>query len=161
MSFELQGSGTYEDVVLQAKALIEDEPELVPNMANLSALLNLTLKNINWMGFYTVQPDGNLLLGPFQGKPACIRIKAGRGVCGSSAHSMNAAARGRGSCGRRLRENAAQRAFCMACRILWQRIGRATAADNSAFCSGAAAWTSGSVPAEFFQPGFCGGRGIW
>lgn len=44
MSFELQGSGTYEDVVLQAKALIEDEPELVPNMANLSALLNLTLK---------------------------------------------------------------------------------------------------------------------
>ena len=79
MSFELQGSGTYEDVVLQAKALIEDEPELVPNMANLSALLNLTLKNINWVGFYTVQPDGNLLLGPFQGKPACIRIKAGRG----------------------------------------------------------------------------------
>lgn len=76
MSFELQGSGTYEDVVLQAKALIEDEPELVPNMANLSALLNLTLKNINWVGFYTVQPDGNLLLGPFQGKPACIRIKA-------------------------------------------------------------------------------------
>ena len=74
MSFELQGSGTYEDVVLQAKALIEDEPELVPNMANLSALLNLTLKNINWVGFYTVQPDGNLLLGPFQG----------RGVCGTA-----------------------------------------------------------------------------
>ena len=84
MSFELQGSGTYEDIVLQAKALIEDEPELVPNMANLSALLNLTLKNINWVGFYTVQPDGNLLLGPFQGKPACIRIKAGRGVCGTA-----------------------------------------------------------------------------
>ena len=84
MSFELQGSGTYEDVVLQAKALIEDEPELVPNMANLSALLNLTLKNINWVGFYTVQPDDNLLLGPFQGKPACIRIKAGRGVCGTA-----------------------------------------------------------------------------
>ena len=84
MSFELQGSGTYENVVLQAKALIEDEPELVPNMANLSALLNLTLKNINWVGFYTVQPDGNLLLGPFQGKPACIRIKAGRGVCGTA-----------------------------------------------------------------------------
>lgn len=53
-------------------------------MANLSALLNLTLKNINWVGFYTVQPDGNLLLGPFQGKPACIRIKAGRGVCGTA-----------------------------------------------------------------------------
>ena len=55
MSFELQGSGTYEDVVLQAKALIEDEPELVPNMANLSALLNLTLKNINWVGFSFVR----------------------------------------------------------------------------------------------------------
>lgn len=83
------------------------------------------------------------------------------GMCGSSAHSMNAAARGRGSCGRRLRENAAQRAFCTACRILWQRISRATAADSSAFYSGTAAWASGGVPAEFFQPGFCGGRGIW
>lgn len=66
MSFELQGSGTYEDVVLQAKALIEDEPELVPNMANLSALLNLTLKNINWVGFYTVQPDGICCWGRFR-----------------------------------------------------------------------------------------------
>ena len=55
MSFELQGSGTYEDIVLQAKALIEDEPELVPNMANLSALLNLTLKNINWVDVYKRQ----------------------------------------------------------------------------------------------------------
>ena len=80
MSFELQGSGTYEDVVLQAKALIEDEPELVPNMANLSALLNLTLKNINWVGFYTVQPDGNLLLGPFQGNRRASASKRGA-VC--------------------------------------------------------------------------------
>jgi len=48
-----------------------------------------------------------------------------------------------------------------ACRILWQRISRATAADSSAFYSGTAAWASGGVPAEFFQPGFCGGRGIW
>lgn len=92
MSFELQGSGTYEDVVLQAKALIEDEPELVPNGEPFGTL-NLILKNINWVGFYTVQPDGNLLLGPFQGKPACIRIKAGRGVCGSSAYGEENAAR--------------------------------------------------------------------
>lgn len=84
MSFELQDNGTYEDAILQAKALIEDEPEFVPNMANLSALLNLTLKDINWVGFYTVQPDGNLLLGPFQGKPACIHIQNGRGVCGTA-----------------------------------------------------------------------------
>ena len=86
MSFELQGSGTYEDVVLQAKALIEDEPELVPNMANLSALLNLTLKNINWAGFYIRQGE-ELLLGPFQGKVACTRIPLGKGVCGTAAKS--------------------------------------------------------------------------
>ena len=87
MSFELQGSGTYEDVVLQAKALIEDEPELVPNMANLSALLNLTLKNINWVGFYKRMGD-KLILGPFQGKPACIEIPMGRGVCGTAAQRL-------------------------------------------------------------------------
>jgi len=74
----------YEEAVWQAKALIEDEPEVVPNMANLSALLNEVLDRINWVGFYTVQPDGNLLLGPFQGKTACIRIKNGRGVCGTA-----------------------------------------------------------------------------
>ena len=53
-------------------------------MANVSALLNEVLDRINWVGFYTVQPDGNLLLGPFQGKTACIRIKNGRGVCGTA-----------------------------------------------------------------------------
>ncbi|MBP3704813.1 MAG: GNAT family N-acetyltransferase [Clostridia bacterium] len=74
----------YAEALLQAKALIGDEPEAVPNMANLSALLNEVLDRINWVGFYTVQPDGNLLLGPFQGKTACIRIKNGRGVCGTA-----------------------------------------------------------------------------
>lgn len=74
----------YAEAVLQAKALTEDEPETVPNMANISALLNEVLDRINWVGFYTVQPDGNLLLGPFQGKTACIRIKYGRGVCGTA-----------------------------------------------------------------------------
>lgn len=74
---------------MQAQALLEDEPEIVPDMANLSALLNLTLDDINWVGFYTVQPDGNLLLGPFQGKPACIRIKNGCGVCGTALKNKN------------------------------------------------------------------------
>ena len=74
----------YAEAVWQTKALIEDEPETVPNMANISALLNEVLDRINWVGFYTVQPDGNLLLGPFQGKTACIRIKNGRGVCGTA-----------------------------------------------------------------------------
>ena len=83
MSFELQGSGTYEDVVLQAKALIEDEPELVPNIGKPFGAVEFNTENITG-GLYTVQPDGNLLLGPFQGKPACIRIKAGRGVCGTA-----------------------------------------------------------------------------
>lgn len=77
-------SESYAMAVMQAKALIEDEPETVPNMANISALLNEVLDRINWVGFYTVQPDGNLLLGPFQGKTACIRIKNGRGVCGTA-----------------------------------------------------------------------------
>ena len=75
---------SYAMAVLQAKALIEDELETVPNMANISALLNEVLDRVNWVGFYTVQPDGNLLLGPFQGKTACIRIKNGRGVCGTA-----------------------------------------------------------------------------
>lgn len=74
----------YAEAFKQAKALLEDEPEAVPNMANLSALLNETLDRINWVGFYTVQADGNLVLGPFQGKPACIRIQNGRGVCGTA-----------------------------------------------------------------------------
>lgn len=74
----------YEAALLSARALIEDEPEDVPNMANLSALIFETVDNINWAGFYTVLPDGNLLLGPFQGKPACIRIQRGKGVCGTA-----------------------------------------------------------------------------
>lgn len=74
----------YAEALLQAQALLEDEPETVPNMANLSALLMETLDRVNWAGFYTVQPDGNLLLGPFQGKPACLRIENGRGVCGTA-----------------------------------------------------------------------------
>ena len=74
----------YGEALLQARALLADEPEPVPNMANLSALLMETLDRVNWAGFYTVQPDGNLLLAPFQGKPACLRIQNGRGVCGTA-----------------------------------------------------------------------------
>lgn len=74
----------YKQAVLQVQALIEDELEAVPNMANISALLYETLDRINWVGFYTVQPDGNLLLGPFQGRTACIRIRKGKGVCGTA-----------------------------------------------------------------------------
>lgn len=68
----------------QLKALIEDEREVIPNLANASALLNQALQDINWVGFYLMKKD-ELLLGPFQGKPACIHIPVGKGVCGTAA----------------------------------------------------------------------------
>ncbi|MDO2951464.1 GAF domain-containing protein [Aeromonas simiae] len=68
----------------QVSALIEGELDAIANMANLSALLNLELEGINWVGFYILRGD-TLVLGPFQGKPACIRIPVGRGVCGTAA----------------------------------------------------------------------------
>lgn len=67
----------------QLAALVEGEKEPIPNLANASALLWLGLKDINWAGFYLMK-DGELLLGPFQGKPACIHISIGKGVCGSA-----------------------------------------------------------------------------
>ena len=74
------------DVTLlrQAEALIEGERRLIPNLANLSALLWERLETINWVGFYLME-EGKLLLGPFQGKPACIHIPRGKGVCGTAA----------------------------------------------------------------------------
>ncbi|NMO97370.1 GAF domain-containing protein [Paenibacillus lemnae] len=73
-------------VLQQLKALIQDEPSAVANLANASALLNQFMKDINWVGFYIF--DGKeLVLGPFQGLPACIRIPLHRGVCGTAAGS--------------------------------------------------------------------------
>ena len=73
----------YETVCDQLKALTEGIPYEVANLANASALLWETLPDINWAGFYMME-DGALVLGPFQGKPACIRIAVGRGVCGTA-----------------------------------------------------------------------------
>lgn len=67
----------------QAAALIADEPDLIANLANTSALLMDALTDINWAGFYMLQGDV-LVLGPFQGKPACVRIPIGKGVCGTA-----------------------------------------------------------------------------
>ena len=61
----------------QLKSLLENETHPIPNLANASALLNLALADINWVGFYLLKND-ELLLGPFQGKPACIHIPIGR-----------------------------------------------------------------------------------
>ncbi|MBO5076439.1 MAG: GAF domain-containing protein [Clostridia bacterium] len=66
------------------KAISEGVTDAVANLANFSAVLFDALDRVNWAGFYRLLPDGALLLGPFQGKPACIRLEAGRGVCGAA-----------------------------------------------------------------------------
>lgn len=71
----------------QLAMLMEGERELTPNLANMSALLFQALPDINWAGFY-LNTGEELLLAPFQGKPACIRIKIGRGVCGTAAREL-------------------------------------------------------------------------
>ena len=73
----------YELLCRQLSALVEGIPYEIANLANTSALLWQALPGINWAGFYKME-DGALVLGPFQGKPACIRIPVGRGVCGTA-----------------------------------------------------------------------------
>ena len=72
----------YNLLAAQIKSLAEDEPHHIPVMANAASLLYHTMEDINWAGFYIVR-DGALILGPFNGKPACIRIEKGSGVCGA------------------------------------------------------------------------------
>lgn len=76
----------YRELVDAARALIQDEADAVANMANLSALIWQFLPQLNWAGFYRMV-EGELVLGPFQGKAACIRIPLGQGVCGTAAAS--------------------------------------------------------------------------
>ncbi|MFT5851274.1 MAG: L-methionine (R)-S-oxide reductase [Colwellia sp.] len=76
----------YRDLLAQAKALISDETDPIANMANISALLFNALVQVNWVGFYRVL-DNELVLGPFQGQVACIRIPFGVGVCGTAAQT--------------------------------------------------------------------------
>jgi L-methionine (R)-S-oxide reductase len=77
-------SAFYQSLTAQALALCDGESNRIAKLANLSALLNLALEDINWVGFYLREED-TLVLGPFQGKPACIRIPVGKGVCGTAA----------------------------------------------------------------------------
>lgn len=79
-------SVSYSLLLEQLKALTQDVPYPVANLANASALLWQELPQINWAGFYQLQ-ENFLILGPFQGKPACIRIPMGKGVCGTAAAS--------------------------------------------------------------------------
>ncbi|TVV71112.1 GAF domain-containing protein [Sphingomonas solaris] len=79
----------YRDILAAADALTAGEPDPISNMANISALLWQNLPGLNWAGFYRAQ-RGELVLGPFQGKPACIRIAFGKGVCGTVAATREA-----------------------------------------------------------------------
>jgi len=74
----------YANLLAQARALLEGERDATANAANLASLLFHTLPELNWAGFYWMK-DGGLVLGPFQGKPACVRIALGKGVCGTAA----------------------------------------------------------------------------
>ena len=76
----------YQRLTKQAVALIETEKDYIANLSNISALLFMELENLNWAGFYLTKGD-ELVLGPFQGKPACVRIPMGRGVCGTAAQT--------------------------------------------------------------------------
>ncbi|QFT90201.1 Free methionine-R-sulfoxide reductase [Bacillus sp. THAF10] len=80
----------YELVIKQLQALIADEPNVIANLSNASALLNAFLDKVNWVGFYLTdeQKENMLVLGPFQGLPACVRIPFGRGVCGTAASTQ-------------------------------------------------------------------------
>jgi L-methionine (R)-S-oxide reductase len=74
----------YIELAASLQALIEGETDWIANLANASALLYHALPDLNWAGFYLLQGDG-LVVGPFQGKPACVRIPVGNGVCGTAA----------------------------------------------------------------------------
>lgn len=83
ISYPTDKGALYPLLCRQLAALLDGVPHLIANLANASALLNEALTDINWVGFYLVN-DQRLVLGPFQGKTACIEIPAGRGVCGTA-----------------------------------------------------------------------------
>ena len=74
----------YEKLCAELRALTDGVPHRTANLANASALLYARLEDLNWAGFYFLE-DGKLVLGPFQGRPACIEIPVGKGVCGTAA----------------------------------------------------------------------------
>lgn len=74
----------YQELNESLAVVIDDVPHLVANLANASALLYNCMNDLNWAGFY-LEKEGRLVLGPFQGKPACVEIEWGKGVCGTAA----------------------------------------------------------------------------
>ncbi|SFC58006.1 GAF domain-containing protein [Bacillus sp. OV322] len=83
-SYQGNKEENYKMVIKQLVSLIEDEKNMVANLSNASSLLNQFLDEVNWVGFYLIEGT-ELVLGPFQGLPACVRIPFGKGVCGTSA----------------------------------------------------------------------------
>ncbi|MCQ8876854.1 GAF domain-containing protein [Pseudoalteromonas shioyasakiensis] len=81
----MQKQEFYQSLVKQTESLIAGETNIIANMANISALLFTSLDDVNWAGFYLMDSPSELVLGPFQGNPACIRIPVGKGVCGTAA----------------------------------------------------------------------------
>jgi GAF domain-containing protein len=78
-------SEIYEEIIPQIESLLHGEDDLIANLANTAAVLKMAFPStISWVGFYILRGD-ELVLGPFQGKPACVRIQMGKGVCGTSA----------------------------------------------------------------------------
>ncbi|MCL5034594.1 MAG: GAF domain-containing protein [Bacteroidetes bacterium] len=77
-------AAVYKELLPQLESLMADEPDSIANAANLAAALKQTLYYASWVGFYFLK-NGELVLGPFQGKVACTRIKVGKGVCGTAA----------------------------------------------------------------------------
>jgi len=77
------GNDLANDLAKELAALLDGESDAIANAANTAALLNLRLERINWVGFYFLR-ERQLVVGPYQGRPACVRIEAGRGVCGSA-----------------------------------------------------------------------------
>jgi GAF domain-containing protein len=75
---------TYREIARQLEALLEGEHDPIANAANTAALLYHALADLNWAGFYFLRDDRELVVGPFQGRPACVRIPVGHGVCGSA-----------------------------------------------------------------------------
>ena len=88
-SFDIDASSKtalYADLLSAIDAITNDEPDAIANMANVAALIWEAVPDLNWAGFYRLLGD-TLILGPFQGKAACIRIPIGKGVCGAAAES--------------------------------------------------------------------------
>ncbi|MBZ7924416.1 GAF domain-containing protein [Ensifer adhaerens] len=75
----------YRELASQLGGLLHDERDFIANAANLSALVFDLVPDLNWAGFYFLRPNDELVLGPFQGKVACVRIPVGKGVCGAAA----------------------------------------------------------------------------